>query len=114
MADEAQAPAAVPPGVTPPAGDAAKPPPPKKPGLFAPKPKQGVDLAKSVSDLAGEINNMGRRLMVLEERYTNLRKKTQVTGSEVLLSRRSKSKFTSFQCSAGIVSGMNSWLVEQV
>jgi vacuolar-type H+-ATPase subunit I/STV1 len=63
---------------------AAAPPPPKKPGLFAPKPKQGVDIVKSVSDLAGELNNLGRRMMVLEERYTNLRKKTDVTDQNML------------------------------
>ena len=62
-----------------------KPPTPaKKPGLFAPKPKQGIDLQKSVSDIAGELNNVGRRLMVMEERYTNMRKKTQVTDQNML------------------------------
>ncbi|MBW2997508.1 hypothetical protein KY349_04175 [Candidatus Woesearchaeota archaeon] len=59
--------------------------PAKKPGLFAPKPKKaGVDINKAVSDLAGELNNIGRRLMVLEERYTNIRKKTQVTDQNML------------------------------
>jgi len=69
-------------------GDA--PPPPKKPatGLFAPKPKVGMDLNKSMSDLAGELNNISRRLMVLEERYTNLRKKTQVTDQNMLTSSK--------------------------
>lgn len=64
----------------------AAPPPPKAAGggLFAPKPKAGPDVGKSISDMAGELNNMGRRLMVLEERYTNLRKKTQVTDQNML------------------------------
>ena len=59
--------------------------PAKKPGLFAPRPKKPeVDIHKAVSDLAGELNNIGRRLMVLEERYTNIRKKTQVTDQNML------------------------------
>ena len=77
---------AVPPGMPPtgaPPGE-APPAPAKKPGLFAPKPKAGAELSKSVSDLAGELNNISRRLMILEERYTNLRKKTQVTDQNML------------------------------
>jgi len=76
---------AAPPGM--PAGDAGAPAaPPKKDGggLFAPKPKVGTDLNKSVSDLAGELNNISRRLMIIEERYTNMRKKTQVTDQNML------------------------------
>jgi hypothetical protein len=65
-------------------GAAAPAPPAKKPGLFAPKPKVGLDLNKSVADLAGELNNISRRLMILEERYSNLRKKTQVTDQNIL------------------------------
>ncbi|MBW2964545.1 hypothetical protein KY363_03725 [Candidatus Woesearchaeota archaeon] len=64
----------------------AAPPPPKSGGLFAPKPKPGTDVSKNVSDLAGELNNVSRRLMVIEERYTNLRKKTQVTDQNMLAS----------------------------
>ena len=86
---------AAPPGMPPPAGGAAPgksgaaPPPPKKGGgLFAPKPKQGVDLNKAVSDVAGELNNVSRRLMVIEERYTNLRKKTQVTDQNMLANNK--------------------------
>jgi predicted RNase H-like nuclease (RuvC/YqgF family) len=76
----------VPPGM---GGPAAAPPPPKGGGLFAPKPKgPGLDLNKSVSDLAGELNNVSRRLMVIEERYTNLRKKTQVTDQNMLASNK--------------------------
>ncbi len=72
-----------PPGM--PGSSGAAPPPPKKSGgLFAPKPKQGTDLTKSVSDLAGELNNISRRLMILEERYSSLRKKTQVTDQNML------------------------------
>ena len=80
---------AVPPGMPNeeggPAGPGAAPTAPaKKPGLFAPKPKPGTDMSKSVSEMAGELNNVSRRLMVIEERYTNLRKKTQVTDQNML------------------------------
>ncbi len=80
-------------GASPGAGGApspggSPPPPKKKGGLFAPKPKEGADLTKSVSELAGELNNISRRLMVLEERYTNLRKKTQVTDQNMLSSNK--------------------------
>ncbi|MFC1741427.1 hypothetical protein ACFL3V_02740 [Nanoarchaeota archaeon] len=78
---------AAPPGNAPPGTQpgATPPPPAKSGGLFAPKPKAGgVDLNKSVSDIAGELNNVSRRLMMLEERYTNLRKKTQVTDQNML------------------------------
>ncbi|MBW2971778.1 hypothetical protein KY359_01960 [Candidatus Woesearchaeota archaeon] len=83
-------PNAVPPGMPPEggAGGAAPPPPKKSGGLFAPKPKPGADLTKSVSDLAGELNNISRRLMILEERYTNIRKKTQVTDQNMLASNK--------------------------
>lgn len=75
-----------PPGMSAPAqGAGATPPPPKKQGgLFAPKPKQGLDLNKNMADLAGELNNVSRRLMILEERYTSLRKKTQLTDQNML------------------------------
>ncbi len=80
MADQMTAP----PGV----GAPAAAPKPAGGGLFAPKPKPGADLNKSVSDLAGELNNLSRRMMVIEERYTNLRKKTQVTDQNMLTSNK--------------------------
>ncbi|MFH1064869.1 MAG: hypothetical protein V1729_07325 [Candidatus Woesearchaeota archaeon] len=76
----------VPPGVG--ASLQAAAPPKPSGGLFAPKPKPGADLSKSVSDIAGEVNNLGRRMMVIEERYTNLRKKTQVTDQNMLNSNK--------------------------
>jgi hypothetical protein len=84
MADPAAPPGMYGPGNQP--GGGAAPPPPKKGGggLFAPKPKPGLDLNKHVADIAGEMNNISRRLMVLEERYTNLRKKTQLTDQNML------------------------------
>ena len=63
---------------------AAPPPPAKKPGLFAPKPKPGAELGAQVADLAAELNNINRRLRILEERYSNLRRKTQVTDQNML------------------------------
>ena len=63
-------------------------PPPKKPGLFAPKPTPQMDLGKNVADLAAEMNNLNRRLRVIEERYSNLRKKTQVTDQNMLASNK--------------------------
>ncbi|NQU79782.1 hypothetical protein HQ545_08505 [Candidatus Woesearchaeota archaeon] len=78
---------ATPPGMSPPQGLPGSPPA-KKPGLFAPKPKPGTDISKSVSDIAGEMNNISRRLMIIEERYTNLRKKTQVTDQNMLANNK--------------------------
>ncbi len=77
--------ASAPPGVGP---KPAPAPPKKKPGLFAPKPKHSVNLEKNVSELAAEMNNIGRRLRVLEERYTSLRKKTQVTDQNMLAANK--------------------------
>ncbi|MBI4738890.1 hypothetical protein HY772_04985 [Candidatus Woesearchaeota archaeon] len=68
----------------------ALPPAPAKPagGMFAAKPKTGPNLEAALSDMAGEVNNIGRRLRVLEERYTNLRKKTQVTDQNMLAANK--------------------------
>ncbi|MBT7903266.1 hypothetical protein HN587_05365 [Candidatus Woesearchaeota archaeon] len=59
---------------------------PKKGGfsLFGPSKKPGAMAGGPKTDYAGEINNLSRRLMTLEERYTNLRKKTQVTDQNML------------------------------
>jgi hypothetical protein len=64
------------------------PPKPASGGLFASKPKTGPNLEAAVADMAGEVNNMGRRLRILEERYTNLRKKSQVTDQNMLASNK--------------------------
>ncbi|MFO8015942.1 MAG: hypothetical protein R6U32_02465 [Candidatus Woesearchaeota archaeon] len=37
-----------------------------------------------MSDLSNQINNLSRRLKMLEERYTNLRNKTQLTDQNML------------------------------
>ncbi|MFC1722901.1 hypothetical protein ACFL0V_02080 [Nanoarchaeota archaeon] len=78
-------PSTAPPGVGP---QPAPAPPKKKPGLFAPKPKAGGDLGKNVADLAAEMNNINRRLRVIEERYTSLRNKTQVTDQNMLTANK--------------------------
>jgi predicted RNase H-like nuclease (RuvC/YqgF family) len=109
---------AAPPGMPAPAGGPGAPgpapaPPPKKGGLFAPKPKKGgADLGKSVSDLAGELNNISRRLMVIEERYTNLRKKTQVTDQNMLASN--KKTMTEIQATHGEIDDLKNQLKEMV
>lgn len=74
----------------PPGMNAPPPNAPAKPagGLFAAKPKTGPNLEAALSDMAGEMNNIGRRLRVLEERYTNLRKKTQVTDQNMLAANK--------------------------
>ncbi|MBD3313965.1 hypothetical protein GF345_05980 [Candidatus Woesearchaeota archaeon] len=38
----------------------------------------------AMSDLSNQINNLSRRLRILEERYTNLRKNTQLTDQNLL------------------------------
>ncbi len=55
---------------------------PKGGGLFGGKPKKTVTTA--TFNVVNEINNVGRRLRILEERYTNLRRKTQVTEQNIL------------------------------
>ncbi len=42
----------------------------------------------AVSDLSNQINNISRRMRILEERYTNLRKNTQLTDQNVLRSNK--------------------------
>ncbi|MBW2966337.1 hypothetical protein KY342_04505, partial [Candidatus Woesearchaeota archaeon] len=49
---------------------------PEKKGLFSKK-KQEIGL--SSSDLLEQINSVGRRLRLIESRYTDLNRKAQVT-----------------------------------
>ena len=42
----------------------------------------------AVTDLSNQINNLSRRMRILEERYTNLRKNTQLTDHNVLKSNK--------------------------
>ncbi|MFC1754326.1 hypothetical protein ACFL96_13200 [Thermoproteota archaeon] len=77
-----------PPGMPPPAG-AQQQAPEKKAGGFSlfgspKKPEANVNLAEYV----GELNNIARRLRVIEERYIGVRKKTQVTDQNMLNSNK--------------------------
>lgn len=54
----------------------------KHAGLFGGKHDDGGSV--SLSDLSMQLNNVSRRLRILEERYTSLRKKTQATDQTVL------------------------------
>lgn len=93
-----QPPPAGPPGMPPPQG-APKQPPPKQGGfnLFGSpkKPEQSANIAEFV----GELNNVSRRLRVIEERYSSLRKKTQVTDQNMLESN--KKMMTEIKASQG-------------
>ncbi len=86
MAEQPQSPRQAPPGMPKPAN--APVTPPKKTGFFGGKAKGPADLGKSVAELAGELNNVSRRLMILEERYMNLRKKSQVTDQNMLANHK--------------------------
>jgi len=55
--------------------------PPAQPHAKAAKSQSTDDVVKGISN---EMNNISRRLRVLEERYTNLRKKTQLTDQNML------------------------------
>lgn len=48
--------------------------------------------ARDAQDLAGNVNDIASRLRVLEERYSNLRKKTQVTDQNLIESEKSMLK----------------------
>ncbi|MBI4149901.1 hypothetical protein HY488_00695 [Candidatus Woesearchaeota archaeon] len=54
----------------------------KHAGLFGGKHDEAAGV--SVSDLSMQLNNLSRRLRILEERYTSLRKKTQDTDQTIL------------------------------
>ena len=75
----------------PPEQDYGMPPPPKKSGGFlnmggAPKPQQGPDFESMSSD----VNTISRRLRLLEESVTNLRRFFQITEENII----SKNKYT--------------------
>ncbi len=57
----------------------------KKGGLFKKESKaEGVDFAAMIN----EINSLSRRVRIMEERYNNLRRKTQVTEQNMLLTHK--------------------------
>ena len=62
--------------------------PQKKHSLFASKPQQSFDSA----GMSADMNNMGRRLRLLEESFTNMRRSVQVTEENILQHNREFSK----------------------
>lgn len=70
-----------------PAPEGAKPEAKKKSagGLFAGKPKiPPVDVQKQISSLTNMINDLGRRLRVLEEKFNNMDKKIKLNEENAL------------------------------
>lgn len=61
--------------------------PKKHSGLFKSHPK-GQPIGPNVKEVAQEIIDMGRRLRTLEERYTNLQSKTQLTEQNMISRNR--------------------------
>ena len=55
-------------------------PPPKKQGIFSHTPQQGPD----ISGLTDDMNTLSRRLRLLEEGFTNLRRFLQVTEENIV------------------------------
>ena len=58
--------------------------PAKKGGLFS---KKVEPTGPSISDILEQINGLGRRLRLLESRYTDLNRKMQVTEKNMLNER---------------------------
>jgi hypothetical protein len=61
----------------------------KKPSLFARHEKEPTG---TIADLSSQLINVSRRLRILEERYLNLRKKTQVSDQNMLSVQKNVSK----------------------
>lgn len=57
--------------------------PKKHGGLFKPHPKEEPS-GPGVKEIAEEVTDMGRRLRTLEERYSNLQSKTQLTEQNMI------------------------------
>ncbi len=54
-------------------------------GIFGQKKKPGEEVKKTgFGDVSNEVNNLSRRLRILEERYLNLRKKSQLTEQNMI------------------------------
>ena len=58
----------------------------QKKGLFNKKDAKATGI--DINQISNELNNISRRLRVLEERYINLRTKTQVTDQNMLLNNK--------------------------
>jgi len=61
-----------------------KPPDAQKPAEIKPEQKKPTKYDPMFSSLNEQINNLTRRIRILEERYSNLRKKTQVTDQNMI------------------------------
>ena len=66
-----------------------EPPPIKKRGLVFTMGKPKAPEIMPQTDISGEVNSLGRRIRVLEERYTNLRTKSSVTEQNMLSRNKS-------------------------
>jgi len=55
----------------------------KSSGLFKQHPKESI-AGPSIKDVAEQTTNLGRRLRTLEERYTNMQSKTQLTEQNLM------------------------------
>jgi hypothetical protein len=63
----------------------------KKPGMFSPHAPPGPSSA-DLAEISSNVNNVSRRLRILEERYSSLRKKTQLTDQNILNSNKEIAK----------------------
>jgi hypothetical protein len=52
-------------------------------GIFGSGKKVGF-FGSSLTEVSGQVNNVSRRLRILEERYLNIRKKTQLTEQNMI------------------------------
>ena len=66
-------------------GAAEEQPKPEKKGFFS---KKKEETGPGISDLLGQINNLGRRVRLLESRYSDLNRKAQVTETNMLNERK--------------------------
>lgn len=70
----------------PPGAGQNAPEPPKKGGLFAKKSKP--DSEAGMNDLAAQVNNTSRRMRLLEESYSNVRKKIQLIEQNMISNQK--------------------------
>jgi len=60
--------------------------PKKKQSLFGSKPSSST--AETTQNLANDVSSLSSRIRMIEERYDNLRRKTQVTDQNMLMNQR--------------------------
>ena len=63
---------------------------PKKQGSFFSN-KKPAAFGQNLSEMSGQVNNVSRRLRILEERYLNMRKKSQLTEQNMLSTNKKAS-----------------------